>query len=99
MEQVAQCFDECGLEFICGMPAARVHRLRRGSLFEPQDRGSRLDHFLVQLREIATGSREGGLFIMIARKPAQHPVPLDESITSRAAHTDETSREYAAAPA
>jgi hypothetical protein len=29
-----------------------------------------MDHLLVQTREIVTGSREGGFFIMIGRKPA-----------------------------
>jgi hypothetical protein len=39
-------------------------------LFEPTDEGSRFDHFLVQAREVVTGSREGGFFIMIGHKPA-----------------------------
>jgi carbamoyltransferase len=99
MEEVMAWFDECGLEFICGMPTARARSLSRGSLFEPQVRGGRFDHFLVQLREIVTGSREDGLFIIIARKPARLVAPLGESSTSRASHADETPYEYAAAHA
>ena len=45
--------------------------LGRGNLFEPTGEGTKLDHFLVQSREIVTGSREGGFFIMIGRKPAR----------------------------
>ena len=42
-------------------------------LFTPTPPGTRLDHFLVQAIHIATGSLEGGFFIMIGRKPDAPP--------------------------
>jgi hypothetical protein len=44
-------------------------RLDGMSLFTPEPQGTALDHFLVQGREVINGSREGGFFIMIGRKP------------------------------
>jgi carbamoyltransferase len=69
--EVLDWFDQCGLTFVRGIPSVvpNADGLGRGNLFEPTKRGSSLDHFLVQGREILTGSREGGFFIMIARKP------------------------------
>ena len=70
--EVLDWFDQTGLDFVRGVPAvtANASGLGRGNLFEPTDKGTAFDHFLVQLREIVTGSREGGFFIMIARKPS-----------------------------
>ena len=69
--EVLDWFDQCGLEFVRGIPSVTAGEggLARGNLFEPTERGTALDHFLVQTREIVTGSREGGFFIMIGRKP------------------------------
>jgi hypothetical protein len=41
------------------------------SLFDPEPEGTSLERVLAQWRQIATGSREGGFFLMIGRKPAQ----------------------------
>ena len=60
---------------------------RRGrtarNLFEPHRAGTSADHFLVQAKQIVTGSREGGFFLMagptpdgggrLARRPSQCP--------------------------
>ena len=69
--EVLEWFDETGFEFARGVPSVTTNGngLGRGILFEPSGKGTKLDHFLVQSREIVTGSREGGFFIMIARKP------------------------------
>ena len=40
------------------------------SLFEPQPRGTALDHFVVQATQVLAGQKEGGFFIMIGRKPS-----------------------------
>jgi hypothetical protein len=72
IDEVLEWFADCGLEFVRGIPSVTpgANCWESGSLFEPVDKGTALDHFLVQSREIVTGSREGGFFIMIARKPA-----------------------------
>jgi SAM-dependent methyltransferase len=66
-------FDHCGLEFVRGIPSVTPggDGLGRGSLLDAKGRGTRLDHLLVQAREIITGSREGGVFVMIGRKPVR----------------------------
>ncbi len=67
-------FDEAGLEFVRGVPSVTpIHeQLDSVDLFEPRARGSALDHFLVQASEIVSaGSREGGFFVMIGRKPGR----------------------------
>ena len=79
--EVLEWFDSRGLQFVRGVPSVTSDSdgLRRGNLFHPTGRGTQLDHFLVQAREIWTGSREGGFFIMIAKKPVQGPAPRIES--------------------
>jgi hypothetical protein len=78
--EVAAWFDGAGLEFVRGVPALRMKDdgLAGGnSIFEPQPRGTALDHFLAQTAEIvAPGQREGGFFVMIGRKPAAHATQL-----------------------
>ena len=68
--EVLGWFDDNGIEFVRGIPAVAPGPSRPvgADLFEPQPRGSGLDHFLVQTRQIATGSREGEFFLMIGRK-------------------------------
>jgi hypothetical protein len=55
----------------CGIPPVvpLENGLSQGKLFEPTSPGTRLDHFLVQAMQVIQGSREGGFFLMIARKP------------------------------
>jgi SAM-dependent methyltransferase/uncharacterized protein YbaR (Trm112 family) len=65
-------FDRTGFEFVRGIPAMRPEDdgLEGRHLFEPQPRGTPLERFLVQAMQIgAAGQREGGLFVMIGRKP------------------------------
>lgn len=71
--EVLGWFDESELEFVRGIPALRPDDdgLDGGSLFEPQSRGTSLEHFIVQARQVfAAGQKEGGFFIMIGRKPS-----------------------------
>jgi carbamoyltransferase len=69
--EVLQWFDEEGLEFVHGVPSVTNEAdPRRTSLFTPTARGTAWQHFCVQARQVVAGSREGGFFIMIARKPA-----------------------------
>jgi hypothetical protein len=91
-------FDECGLEFVRGIPAVTPSDtgLERGNLFEQTEKGTPLDHFLVQSREIITGSREGGFFIMIGRKPARAGLRASAEDRNGDSGTELSSREYAA---
>jgi hypothetical protein len=68
--EVLQWFEESGVEFVRGVPAVtpEASATEAHDLFEPEPRGTRLEHALVQLREIVTGSKEGGFFLMIGRK-------------------------------
>ena len=68
-------FDECGVEFVRGLPAVKPDEdpPALDGLFTTTPPGNRLDHFLVQAIHIATGSLEGGFFIMIGRKPGAPP--------------------------
>jgi len=69
--EVLQWFDHCGVEFIRGVPSTTPGPTswNRANLFEPEPRGTTLDHLLVQAREVVTGNREGGFFVMIGRRP------------------------------
>lgn len=69
--EVLEWFDKNDVDFVRGVPAMRPEDdgLGGASLFEPQPRGSKLEHFLVESMEIfAAGQKEGGFFIMIGRK-------------------------------
>jgi SAM-dependent methyltransferase len=69
--QILEWFHECGLNFVRGIPSVTLSgsTLEEAGLFEPTDEGTALEHFLVQLKQISTGSREGGFFVLIGRKP------------------------------
>ena len=70
--EVLGWFDEAGLEFVRGVPAVDQAGDQDGTrLFSPSRTGSAWDHFTVQAKQIVTGSREGGFFIMIARRPEE----------------------------
>jgi len=75
--EVQRWFEECGLEFVRGMPQVTPVPGGGGrvNLFEKQPPGTTLDHFLVQAREVFTGQREGGFFLMIGRRPGQRVAP------------------------
>ena len=69
--EVLNWFDENGLEFVSAVPSVRPFAppLGEQNLFKPEDRGTAWDHFVVQTKEIISCGREGGFFVMIARKP------------------------------
>ena len=79
IDEVLDWFDACGLEFVRGIPSVTTDSdgLGKGNLFEPTGEGSKLEHFMIQSREIVTGSSEGGFFIMIARKPMRAGAPAN----------------------
>ncbi len=63
-------FDSSGFEFLSSIPKATPFDpfAPEEKLFETHPRGSKLDHFLVQLGMLLRGGREGGFFLMIGRK-------------------------------
>ncbi len=63
--------DETGLEFVRFLPPARPFQSFSDTdkLFETDSPGGPVDRFLTELGMIFTGSREGGFFTVIARKP------------------------------
>ena len=67
---VLRWYDENGFDFVNAIPKLSVLQpfSPNERLFEPAERGSRLDRALVQAKMIVTGSQEGGFFIMIGRK-------------------------------
>jgi carbamoyltransferase len=71
IDEVLTWFDDNQVEFIRGIPSVLPSSpiLSSINLFEPESRGTALEHYLVQAREVVTGNREGGFFLMIGRKP------------------------------
>jgi SAM-dependent methyltransferase len=68
--EVLDWFDKGGLEFVRGIPPVTLggDGPLHGSLFELTPRGQPVNHFLTQLKQVVTGSREGGFFLLIGRK-------------------------------
>jgi len=69
IDEVLRWFDENGIEFITGIPkidGSEFHSQEK--LFKPQARGSWLNHILVQLGYVFSGSSQGGLFVMIGKR-------------------------------
>jgi SAM-dependent methyltransferase len=82
VDQVLRWFDEEGIDLAGAVPSIRL-----GQPFDPArplfghiERGSRLEHWLVQISWIVTISREGALFDLIGRK-------REASQPGRMAHT------------
>ncbi len=65
--EVLQWFDRAGVEFVrCVLPGMLPDV---DNLFDSQSRPTAADRFFTQARAIVAGGREGGLFLMIGRKP------------------------------
>jgi len=71
--EVLQWFDRTNIEFVRGVPSLTpgAVSLNGEGLFIEEPKGTTMDHFLAQAREVVTGNREGGFFIMIGRKAEQ----------------------------
>jgi carbamoyltransferase len=76
MGEVLDWFRHAGLEFVRGVPSVtnQTDDLENGQLFDSTHPGTVWQHLCAQARLMATGSREGGFFIMIGRRP-DGPVP------------------------
>jgi carbamoyltransferase len=92
--EILNWFDQCGLKFVRGIPSvtASSNGLAGGNLFEPTNAGTSFDHFLVQSREVVTGSREGGFFIMIGQKPARNRLERAQCNATEESTTKELKR-------
>jgi ubiquinone/menaquinone biosynthesis C-methylase UbiE len=69
-DEILDWFDKTGFEFITSIPKSTAFDSfsDEENLFAPAEKGSKLDHFLVQTNMLLSGGKEGGLFIMIGRK-------------------------------
>ena len=70
--EVMGWLEEAGLGFVQSLPRSRPFQRfsPAESLFEPEQPGSRLERLVVELGMIRSGSREGGFFVVIGRRPA-----------------------------
>ncbi len=70
MGEVLQWFQASGFEFVHGVPPTSpwTDYSEDAALFEREEAGTKVERALAQTKMIATGSREGGFFIMIGRK-------------------------------
>ena len=77
--EVLNWFGRNGLEFVRAVPSiSQPHdNTANGALFSPEHReattpgGSAWDRGVSQFKQVFSGSREGGFFVMIGRKPDQ----------------------------
>lgn len=70
IRQTLRWFEQLGLRFVKSIPISKPFRTFTDDerLFVPDEPGSALECLLVELGMIASGSREGGFFIVIGRK-------------------------------
>jgi SAM-dependent methyltransferase len=65
-------FEQTGFRFVRSIPSSKPFRALSESdrLFQPETPGNALERLLVELGMIFRGSREGGFFTVIGRKPS-----------------------------
>jgi 2-polyprenyl-3-methyl-5-hydroxy-6-metoxy-1,4-benzoquinol methylase len=70
--QTLRWLDETGFRFVKSIPISKPFRsfAEDEKLFVPDEPGNAFERLLVELGMIASGSREGGFFIVIGRKEA-----------------------------
>lgn len=68
--EVLMWFDQSEFDFINSIPKSEAFKgfTEDELIFERNNRGNWLDHFLVQTKLIFSDSQEGGLFLMIGRR-------------------------------
>jgi carbamoyltransferase len=71
IDEVLGWFEQAGLRFVRGIPSVSGGdgEITRGDLFRPVPAGTRRDHLIAQAKQIVTGNREGGFFLMIGQRP------------------------------
>jgi SAM-dependent methyltransferase len=74
--EVLGWFDAAGIEFTNSIPKSTGDSFSQDEkLFKPQPRGTKFDHFMIQLGDLLTGGRDGGFFVMIGRRTAPDARP------------------------
>jgi len=71
--EVLEWFERTGLDFVRGVPSTTGEPDFAGGLLTKTRPGTALDHWRTELKQIVTGNREGGFFLMIAQKPGGAP--------------------------
>lgn len=69
--EVMGWFNKCGVEFLNSIPKATIDNAfsNEERLFAVNSKGTSFDHLVVQVGMLVLGGKEGGLFLMIGRKP------------------------------
>ena len=70
-EETVRWLDEIGFSFVKSIPHSRpfMPMMPDEQLFESEMLGNALERLVVELGMIRTGSREGGFFIVIGKRP------------------------------
>lgn len=68
--EVLKWFEKTGFDFVYGIPNPKAFEgfKLNDVIFKKHPRGNWFDHFITQAHLFSTGSKEGGLFIMIGKK-------------------------------
>ncbi len=94
--EIVGWFEDADIQLVRGIPALRPEDdgLAGTSLFEAQPRGTALENRIVQWTQtLAAGQKEGGLFIMIGKKPGG-PAAVATGAAARAlSHAEPALRE------
>lgn len=78
--EVQGWFDDSGIAFVRGIPRVTLagSDANGRNLFTESARGTSADHFWVQGKQIVTGNREGGFFLIVGRTPRAAVAPVAE---------------------
>ena len=81
IDEVMGWIVEDGLEFVNSVPkpTGGVALASGEALFEPRSQGSSWSRLVSQLAHVPSGYREGGFFIVIARRPSCAPAAQPNS--------------------
>jgi SAM-dependent methyltransferase len=71
--EVIRWLERTGLQFVKSLPPSKPFQpvSESEALFDPEEPGNRLERFAAELGMIPRGSREGGFFVVVARKIAR----------------------------
>lgn len=67
-DEVIRWFEDDGFEFLSSIPKIDGPFASDEQLFEKHTKGTKFDRLLVQFEMLATGGKDGALFVMIGRK-------------------------------
>lgn len=78
---------DAGFGFVTSIPSPALFQPLSDAtrLFQPQSPGSALERFIVELGMAVTGSRQGGFFIIIGRRPPRQRQPVAHATPREAA--------------